>query len=67
MQAVMQAFFGGRIKVDGDFSKLLDPQSGIWPSSAASSPAPAGAPGAGQGDLGFPKATQSRSPDVSRK
>jgi hypothetical protein len=37
-QAVLQAFLGGRIKVDGDLSKLLDPRSGIWPgpSSAAS-------------------------------
>jgi hypothetical protein len=56
IQAVMQAFLGGRIKVDGDLSKLLDPQSGIWPSSAPPSPVgPAGPPGAGQGDLGFPK------------
>jgi len=54
IQAVMQAFLGGRIKVDGDLTKLLDPQSGIWPS-----PPPAvgmgGSPEAGQQDLGFPK------------
>jgi hypothetical protein len=52
VQSVLQAFLGGRIKVDGDLSKLLDPRSGIWPSpAAASSPgqwAPAGgAAGAG--------------------
>ena len=57
IQAVMQAFLGGRIKVDGDLSKLLDPQSGIWPSSAPPRPVGlGGTPGAGQGDLGFPKA-----------
>jgi hypothetical protein len=56
IQAVMQAFLGGRIKVDGDLSKLLDPQSGIWPSSGPPSPlGPGGSPEAGQGDLGPPK------------
>jgi hypothetical protein len=35
VQSVLQAFLGGRIKVDGDLSKLLDPRSGIWPSPAA--------------------------------
>ena len=34
VQAVLQAFLGGRIKVDGDLSKLLNPQSGIWPGPA---------------------------------
>lgn len=34
VQTVMQAFLGGRIRVDGDLSKLLDPRSGIWPASA---------------------------------
>jgi hypothetical protein len=33
VQAVLQAFLGGRIKVDGDLSKLLDPRSGIFPGS----------------------------------
>ena len=43
VQAVLQAFLGGRIKVDGDLSKLLDPRSGIFPaSSAATSPGPVG-------------------------
>jgi hypothetical protein len=56
IQAVMQAFLGGRIKVDGDLSKLLDPQSGIWPTTAAPSPIGLGGPSeAGQRDLGFPK------------
>jgi hypothetical protein len=40
VQAVMQAFLGGRVRVDGDLSKLLDPRSGIWPASAPSWPAP---------------------------
>ena len=59
VQAVLQAFLGGRIKVDGDLSKLLNPQSGIWPGAA---PAGAPAPGTddpsqgqtGQQGLGFP-------------
>ncbi len=33
VQSVLQAFLGGRIKVDGDLSKLLDPRSGIFPGS----------------------------------
>ncbi len=41
VQAVMQAFLGGRVRVDGDLSKLLDPRSGIWPSAAASPLGPA--------------------------
>jgi hypothetical protein len=61
-QAVLQAFLGGRIKVDGDLSKLLDPRSGIWPGAApATAPGPSG-PGTddpdqgqmGQQGLGFP-------------
>jgi hypothetical protein len=48
VQAVLQAFLGGRIKVDGDLSKLLDPRSGIWPaSSAATSPRSGAAAGGG--------------------
>jgi hypothetical protein len=31
VQTVMQAFLGGRIRVDGDMTKLLNPRSGIWP------------------------------------
>jgi hypothetical protein len=50
VQAVMQAFLGGRVRVDGDLSKLLDPRSGIWP-AAPTWPGPdqpaAGASGAG--------------------
>lgn len=57
IQAVMQAFLGGRIKVDGDLSKLLDPQSGIWPTAPSPSPAGlGGSPQAAQQDLGPPKA-----------
>jgi hypothetical protein len=57
IQAVMQAFLGGRIKVDGDLSKLLDPKSGIWPTAPSPSPAGlGGSPPAAQQDLGFPKA-----------
>lgn len=37
VQAVMQAFLSGRIRVDGNLNKLLDPKSGIWPSGG---PAP---------------------------
>ena len=37
-QAVLQAFLGGRIKVDGDLSKLLDPNSGIWPGAGPGAP-----------------------------
>ncbi len=51
VQAVMQAFLGGRVRVDGDLSKLLDPRSGIWPAAPASWPAPAG-PGEGPGGPG---------------
>lgn len=36
VQAVMQAFLGGRIRVDGDMTKLLDPRSGIWPAGGTS-------------------------------
>jgi hypothetical protein len=61
VQAVLQAFLGGRIKVDGDLSKLLDPRSGIFPGAAPAPPgstsggAPAGgqAAPAGQQGLGF--------------
>ena len=59
VQAVMQAFLGGRVRVDGDLSKLLDPRSGIWPAAPPTWPgplqaatAPAGRPetaGAGAG------------------
>lgn len=56
IQAVMQAFLGGRIKVDGDLTKLLDPQSGIWPTAAPPNPGGAmGSPDGTQPDLGFPK------------
>jgi hypothetical protein len=39
-QALMQAFLAGRLRVDGNLAKLLDPSSGIWPNP------PAGATGA---------------------
>jgi hypothetical protein len=54
IQAVMQAFLGGRIKVDGDLTKLLDPHSGIWPAAAplSSASAAGGEPSAGQQRLG---------------
>ena len=45
VQVALQAFLTGRIKVDGDLSKLLDPRSGIWPRSGP--PGPAGAPPGG--------------------
>lgn len=32
-QSVMQAFLGGRIRVDGDLTKLLDPRIGIFPAN----------------------------------
>jgi putative sterol carrier protein len=32
-QAAMQAFLSGKIRIDGNLSKLLDPKSGIWPTS----------------------------------
>jgi hypothetical protein len=48
VQAVMQAFLGGRVRVDGDLSKLLDPRSGIWP--AAPSWAAPSQPGLGPPD-----------------
>ncbi len=51
VQAVLQAFLGGRIKVDGDLSKLLDPRSGIWP-GGPSAPAPPGPAVAPQGLAG---------------
>ena len=41
VQTVMQAFLGGRVRVDGDLSKLLDPRSGIWPAAPTSRPRPA--------------------------
>jgi hypothetical protein len=44
VQAVMQAFLGGRVRVDGDLSKLLDPRSGIWPAAPLGRPAPDRAP-----------------------
>ncbi len=50
VQTVMQAFLGGRIRVDGDLSKLLDPRSGIWPAAPTgwAPPARAGARGTGE-------------------
>jgi SCP-2 sterol transfer family len=52
VQAALQAFLTGRIKVDGDLTKLLDPRSGIWPAGGmAPSPGRAANP-AGQPALG---------------
>ncbi|MGH9106227.1 MAG: SCP2 sterol-binding domain-containing protein [Acidimicrobiales bacterium] len=45
VQSVMQAFLSGRIKVDGDLSKLIDPRSRIWPASGPG----AGGPGSRSG------------------
>lgn len=69
VQAVMQAFLAGRVRVAGDLSKLLDPRSGIWPGPPAASGAPVpGAPvpgaapaspgGPGQQPLGLPSPLQ---------
>ncbi|MGA3217815.1 MAG: hypothetical protein ABSE77_01855 [Acidimicrobiales bacterium] len=61
VQSVMQAFLGGRVRVDGDLSKLLDPRSGIWPGAPPSPPvadqpgaavSASGAAGAGGGGSG---------------
>jgi hypothetical protein len=47
VQGALQAFLTGRIKVDGDLTKLLDPRSGIWPGVAGAGVAGAGVAGAG--------------------
>jgi hypothetical protein len=52
VQAVLQAFLGGRIKVDGDLSKLLDPRSGIWPGVAPAAPPNREAGDPAQGQMG---------------
>ena len=52
VQTVMQAFLGGRIRVDGDLSKLLDPRSGIWPTAPTSWAPPAQPGGGGAGGAG---------------
>lgn len=52
VQAVLQAFLGGRIKVDGDLSKLLDPRSGIWPASSGGGGFGAGPFGGGPSGAG---------------
>jgi hypothetical protein len=59
VQAVMQAFLSGRIRIDGDLTKLLDPRSGIWPATGAIAARPGGPghednPGTEQGS-GAPK------------
>lgn len=51
-QALMQAFLAGRVRVDGNLSKLLDPSSGIWPGSATSAPS---GPGSGTPGVGEPQ------------
>jgi len=53
-QSVLSAFLSGRIKVDGDLTKLLDPRTGIWPlrPSAAGSPGGESAQAPGQAPLG---------------
>lgn len=45
MQSVMQAFLGGRIRVDGDLSKLLDPRNGIFPANLGLGARPAASVG----------------------
>jgi len=52
VQAALQAFLNGRIKVDGDLTKLLDPRSGIWPSGAGPASSSAGAEAGGPTALG---------------
>jgi len=49
VQAALQAFLAGRIKVDGDLTKLLDPRSGVWPAAGRAGPPanPASQPGLG--------------------
>jgi hypothetical protein len=55
VQSVMAAFLGGRVRVDGDLSKLLDPRSGIWPGGAGASPfGPSTGAGAAPGGDGGP-------------
>ncbi len=44
LQMLMQAFLSGKIRVDGDLSKLLNPAIGIWPGMASPGTNP-GAPG----------------------
>lgn len=46
VQAAMQAFLMGRIKVDGDLTKLLDPRSGLFPAGGMATGSGAGAPAA---------------------
>jgi hypothetical protein len=67
VQSVMQAFLSGRIKVDGDLSKLLDPRAGIWPAApggpfdaarlAGGPSAPAGGAPGGTGTAEEPSST----------
>jgi hypothetical protein len=54
-QAVMQAFLGGRLRIDGDMAKLLDPRSGMWPAAGGGGATPTwAAPRAANGQAGSP-------------
>jgi hypothetical protein len=60
VQAVMQAFLSGRLRVDGDLTKLLDPRTGIWaagtPSAPYAAPSPAASSSAAPSSEGPPPA-----------
>lgn len=53
VQAALQAFLTGRIKVDGDLTKLLDPRSGIWPAGGPLGPSAGAAPPTGANQVGL--------------
>jgi hypothetical protein len=54
VQAVLQAFLAGQIKVDGDLTKLLDPGTAMWPGALGSLAQPRGQDGQGGGQSAFP-------------
>ena len=54
VQAVLQAFLAGQIKVDGDLTKLLDPGTAMWPGALGSPVQSRGREGQGGGPGGEP-------------
>ncbi|HTV11800.1 MAG TPA: hypothetical protein VME20_08045 [Acidimicrobiales bacterium] len=64
VQAALAAFLSGRIKVDGDLTKLLDPTAGIWPGRPFPGSGPAGI---GQGASAAPGALASGQPEPPRQ
>jgi hypothetical protein len=58
-QAAMQAFLSGRMRVDGDMSKLLDPGSGMWPATGPGMFRTNRTPPGGPGTAGSPVAQDS--------